>query len=176
MGVVEHWGSTAEERARPYQCDDVLPGAEQALFRAVTVHAPPAVVYRWLCQLKLAPYSYDLIDNLGRRSPQHLVPGVEQLTVGERVIIFELASFTEDEQITLSVLGHRLFGDVAISYVARPHRSGDTRLVAKIATNPPGGPAGAVLRRLLPLGDLVMMRRQLLSLKALAERTAAPDA
>ena len=69
----------------------------------MTVNAPPSVVFRWLCQLKLAPYSYDLIDNRGRRSPNHLVPGVDHLVVGERVLIFELASFARDEHLTLVV-------------------------------------------------------------------------
>ena len=86
----------------------------------MTVNAPPSVVFRWLCQLKLAPYSYDLIDNRGRRSPQHLVPGVDQLVVGERVLIFELASFARDEHLTLVVRRHPVFGDVAISYVVAP--------------------------------------------------------
>jgi hypothetical protein len=170
--AIASWGSTAEERGRRYPCDDVLPEHEQALFRAVTVQAPPSVVFRWLCQLKVAPYSYDLLDNLGRRSPQHLVPGVDRLVVGEPVLIFELASFSVDEHLTLRLRGHPVFGDIALSYVVVPQGPGASRLVVKLVTVPAGGVSGAVLRHLLPAGDLVMMRRQLLNLKALAEATA----
>jgi hypothetical protein len=167
--AVDHWGSTAEERRRRYPCDDVLSEPGQVLFRAVTVDAPPAVVFRWLCQLKLAPYSYDLLDNLGRRSPPHLVPGVEQLVVGEQFLIFELASFAVDEHLTLCVRRHGVFGDLAISYVVVPEGPAASLLVVKLVTVPAHGVVGTVLRRLLPAGDLVMMRRQLLNLKALAE-------
>jgi hypothetical protein len=171
--AIDHWGSTADERRRRYPCDDVVPEPERALFRAVSVDAPPKVVFRWLCQLKLAPYSYDLIDNRGRRSPQHLVPGVERLAVGDRVAIFELVSFAVDEHLTIAVRGHPAFGDVAISYVVVADGPGRSRLVAKLLFVSPRGLVGAALRRLLPAGDLVMMRRQLLNLKGLAEATAA---
>lgn len=174
--AIDHWGTTDEERRRRYPCDDVLPDHQRALFRAVTVDAPPPVVFRWLCQLKVAPYSYDLLDNGGRRSPQRLVPGVDQLVVGERVLIFELASFAVDEHLTLSVRGHRAFGDLAISYVVVPDGARRSRLVVKLVMVPAGGLVGAVLRPLLPAGDLVMMRRQLLNLKALAEATAVEPA
>ena len=143
------------------------------LFRAVTIDAPAPVVYRWLCQLKVAPYSYDLLDNRGRRSPQHLVPGVDQLEVGERVLIFELASFAVDEHLTLRLRGHRVFGDVGMSYMVVPDGPDRSRLVVKVVTMPARGLPGALVRGLLPAGDLVMMRRQLLNLKALAEATAA---
>jgi len=170
--AIDHWGSTREERLSLYPCDEVLPEHEQALFRAVTVDAPPPVVFRWLCQLKLAPYSYDLLDNFGRRSPQHLVPGVDRLVVGEQVMIFELASFAVDEHLTLRLRRHRLFGDVAISYVVVPDGRGASRLVVKLLAAPSRGVAGAMMRLLLPAGDLVMMRRQLLNLKSLAEASA----
>lgn len=174
---VDHWGTTPEERLRRYPCDDVLPEHEQALYRAVTVDAPPPVVFRWLCQLKVAPYSYDLLDNRGRRSPQQLVPGVERLVVGEQVLIFELASFAPDEHLTLLLRGHRVFGDLAVSYVVVPGGPGASRLVVKLVIVPARGVVGALMRRLLPAGDLVMMRRQLLNLKLLAEATTeAADA
>jgi hypothetical protein len=171
--AVDYWGSTPVERRRRYPCDDVLPHRDQELFRAVTIDAPTAVVFRWLCQLKVAPYSYDWVDNGGRRSPQHLVPGVDRLEVGEQVLIFTLASFAVDEHLTLRLVGHRLFGDVAISYVILPDGPRRSRLVVKLVTVPARGLVGVVLRRLLPVGDLVMMRRQLLNLKALAEADAS---
>ncbi len=149
----------------PMACDHLLVGTR--MHRATTIDAPASVVFRWLCQLKLAPYSYDLIDNLGRRSPRELAPGVERLAVGQRFMaIFSLASFAYDEHITLR--SHR----VAVSYAVL---SGEvsTRLVARVIFDPPGGRLGtALIGHSLALGDLVMMRKQLLTLKALAERDA----
>ena len=59
------WGTTEDERAAAYPVDDVLPDAEQWLFRGIDVAAPAALTFRWLCQLRAAPYSYDWIDNWG---------------------------------------------------------------------------------------------------------------
>src|SRR5260221_14022454 len=92
--MLRDWGSTAEERALAYPCDRVLPESDAEYFRAVDVDAPPAVAFRWLCQLRAAPYSYDLLDNLGRRSPPTLTPGPDALAVGQRgMTIFTLVRF-----------------------------------------------------------------------------------
>ena len=79
---VTDWGSTAAERAMPMPCDELVRRPSQRLHRAVDVEASPEVAYRWLTQLRLAPYSYDWLDNLGRRSPRDLVPGTDDLAVG----------------------------------------------------------------------------------------------
>jgi hypothetical protein len=169
--VIRTWGSTAAERALPQPCDALLPDADDVLWRAVTVRATPRTTFRWLCQMRVAPYSYDLLDNLGRRSPRTLTPGLDDLAVGQTVAtIFTLASFEPDVHLTLVAKRARgVFGDLAITYAVRPDPAG-CRLLVKLRVRYPRGPWGAVARRVLPAGDLVMMRKQLRTFAALAER------
>jgi hypothetical protein len=156
------WGATAGERALPLACDRLLPGAGVVAHRAITIDAPPDVVFRWLCQLRAAPYSYDVLDNLGRRSPRELTPGLERLAAGQRFMsLFQLSSFAPGEHITLR--SRR----VAVTYAVRAAGAG-TRLLVRIRAAVP-----RVIASPLVLGDLVMMRKQLLTLRELAERTAA---
>ena len=171
--VVETWGSSEDERAASYPCDGLIDHPDRVLFRAVDVSAPAELVFRWLCQLRAAPYSYDWIDNFGRRSPRQRIDGLDQLEVGQRFMrIFRLVSFEQGRSITLDSVT-ALFGHVAMTYRAAPTDAGRSRLVVKLAFSAPAGPLGAVARRVLPAGDLIMMRKQLLTLKALAERDAA---
>jgi hypothetical protein len=178
---IDGWGSTAEERDATYPCDALIHRPDGVLFRAVDVAAPADLVFRWLCQLRLAPYSYDWIDNLGRRSPRQLTPGLDRLEVGQPVAtMFRLASFEEGRSITFGA-NSWLFGRLAMTYRAVPVAAdagddtdppaGSCRLVVKLAVVWPSGLHGVVMRSLLPAGDLVMMRRQLLNLKALASGT-----
>jgi len=168
--VVYEWGSTPAERSRPQPCDALVEG-DRALFRAVDVDADSEVVFRWLCQLRVAPYSYDLLDNRGRRSPQRLTAGLERLERGQRVMkIFRLVDFEQGRSITLLSTG-TVFGRVAVTYAVEPVAPGRSRLLAKLRIVERAGVRRLPMRLLLPAGDLVMARRQLLNLKALAERT-----
>jgi hypothetical protein len=177
--VARFWGSTATERERPYPCDRHLPGASEALFRAVDVEAPPGTVFRWLCQLRAAPYSYDWIDHWGRRSPTTLTPGLDDLEVGQRLMmLFELVEFERDRHLTVLLKAPSatvaLFGRMAASYVVVPRRDGGSRLIVKLTVRYPPGPLGWTVRWLMPWADLVMMRKQLLTLKRLAESCNLP--
>jgi hypothetical protein len=170
--LVETWGTLPAERAQTYPCDELIEHPDGALFRGVDAAAPSEMVFRWLCQLRVAPYSYDCIDNLGRRSPRQLVPGLEELVVGQRFMtIFRLVSFEDGRSITLDS-NTAAFGRIAVSYAVLPAAKRQSRLVAKIVFQPPRGLVGLVMRHVLPAGDLVMMRKQLVTLKALAEREA----
>jgi hypothetical protein len=171
--VVSEWGSTAGERARSYPCDGLVAEPRSELFRAIDVDAPQATVFRWFCQLRAAPYSYDKLDNFARRSPQRLTPGLEQLERGQRVAtIFRLAEFEPGESLTIHHRG-RVFGEVACTYWAKEVDENRSRIVVKLLWKPARrGLLGTAGRLLLPPGDLVMMRRQLLNLKQLAEGTA----
>ncbi len=168
---VEQWGSTASERAEQFPCDGLIAKPDCTMFRAVDVSAPASTTFRWLCQLRAAPYSYDKLDNLGRRSPQTLTPGLEQLARGQRVqTIFKLVEFEPGLSMTMRSDG-RLFGHVACTYRAVSVDEGNSRIVVKLAVAYPSRAMHRPLLQLLaPPGDLFMMRRQLLNLKALAER------
>ena len=168
-----HWGSTPEERARSYPCDSVLPDHDRAdsMFRAVTVRAPAPVLFRWLCQLRAAPYSYDWLDNWGRRSPRALTPGLDELALGQRVMgLFEVAAFERDRQLTLRLRRPGIFPPLAVTYALSPVDTGRCRLVAKLVVRGRPGLWDRIGRRVFPWLDLVMMRKQLLTLKRLAER------
>ena len=171
------WGSTPEEREMPFPCDALLPEADGEYFRAVDVRAPKEVLFRWLCQLKVAPYSYDLLDNFGRRSPHRLIPGVENLARGQKVMtIFEIVEFEKDRHLTVALSEPRaiaLFGRVAMSYVVLPTSEGSCRLIAKMRVCYSRKAPWSWLRWFLPWGDLLMMRKQFLTLKHLAETEPA---
>jgi hypothetical protein len=179
--ISETWGTEPQERIGAFPCDAVIPQPEASLFRGVTVDASPGVVFRWLCQMRVAPYSYDWIDNGGVQSPRQLTPGLEELVVGQDVMrIFKLVSFEQDCQLTLRLKpkssASRTFGDIAVSYVIHPlvedGKAGRCRLIVKLLVNYPPGLKGTMMRALLPWGDLIMMRRQLLNFKQLAERNS----
>jgi hypothetical protein len=172
---IRGWGSTAAERAASYPCDDHIGEEAASCFRAVDVDAPPDVTFRWLCQLRVAPYSYDLLDNFGRKSPQELKEGLDKLEIGQRFMtVFELVDFEPAKQITLLLVSaSAVFGNVAVTYAVKPRARRRSRIVVKLRWELPL--ARSRLGRFLPvesvalLGDLVMMRKQLLNLKRLAE-------
>lgn len=174
-GLPRSWGATDAERSEAWPCDERMPDADEAYLRAVAVRAPAAIAFRWLCQLRVAPYSYDALDNGFRRSPRRLTPGLEQLEAGQRFMqIFELLAFTPGRDLTLRIHDPRaraLFGEVVLTYAALPTGSDRCRLCCKLLVRYPRGPA-RVMRLVLPWGDLFMMRKQLLTLRALAERDA----
>ncbi len=169
MSLATAWGTTAEERALSFPCDRHLDGYDGEYYRGVTVETPPGVLFRWLCQMRIAPYSYDWIDNLGRRSPQTLTPGLEDLELGQRVMIGPLVEFERDRHLTV-LMNSRMFGRMAVTYLIVPRKPDRCRLLVKLVVRYPRGPIGWIERLVLPWGDWIMMRRQLLNFKELAER------
>lgn len=165
------WGSTPADRARSFPCDGLVDDPDLVAWRAVPVAAPAPVTFRWLCQMRVAPYSYDWIDNLGRRSPRRLTPGLEELAEGQRFMaIFRLEAFEPGSSLTLVM--DRLApasGAVAVTYRVEPLTDHAGRIVVKIVMRAPRGPWGVLWRAGAAPADLIMMRKQLLTFKALAE-------
>jgi hypothetical protein len=172
------WNTTSADLCGGFGCDEALTPADDMYLRAISIKAPPHLVYSWLCQLRVAPYSYDWIDNLGRRSPRTRTENLTELEGNERFMyIFNLITFERERAITLELNTHQLIrllaGRCAITYRIDSGPSPyESRLVVKLVLRYPRGPIGWLMRILLPRGDLIMMRKQLLTLRELAEHEA----
>lgn len=188
QGIAYTWGSTAEERRMSFPCDQYIENSDEAYFRAINVKAPTQILFRWLCQLKVGSYSYDLIDRLERiffpvqdsisdpPSPKKLLPSVENLAPAQRVMgVFKLVDFEENRHLTIVMDDERaitMFGNIAASYVIFPITENTCRLILKGHIRYPRNIFWSWIRWVLPWGDLLMMRQQFLRLKNLAESQA----
>jgi hypothetical protein len=175
------WGTTDEERSRFYECERYVAPPVDTYYRAIDVDAPREVVWRWLCQMHVAPYSWDWIDNAGRQSPRRLIPGLENLAVGQRMLtIFRLVEFEHGNQMTMHIEPrHKWFwGDVGCTYQVESRGSGGSRIIYVWCVCVRRGTFGRVtglqyLRKATaPLGELLMASKQLRTFKQLAEAQA----
>jgi hypothetical protein len=167
--IGDRWGVTDAEVARRYPCDDLRAGTGRPaleVWRGVDVAAPPERVWPWVTQVRAAPYSYDLVDNLGRRSPRRLL-GLPEPRPGEPFT----SAFGRGQGEVLAVepgvaFTGRILGAL-MSYVVVPDGPGRSRLLLKIVMG-----RGRVVAPLVSVGDLVMARKQLLTLADLARSDA----
>ncbi len=167
------WGTETKEQVLEFPCDHFMEDYDDVYYRGVTINASSEVIFKWLCQMRVAPYSYDWLDNFGRRSPQYLIPGLDALEIGQTVMImFKVIDFKKNKHITLRFDSNipKMMGDTVICYVIVPNGRKRCRLLAKLLVKYPNGFPGTLVRLTLPMGDLIMMRRQLLNFKRLSER------
>ena len=152
------------EMSRSYPCDDFLVSPALRTWRGVSVEAPAEAVWPWVAQVRLAPCSYDWLDNRGRRSPRELV-GLPEPRAGERFTavggrkLGRIVSVDPGKQLTSTIMG------AFMSYVLVPQERDATRLLLKVVMETSRWAAPG-----LSVGDLIMARRQLLNFKRLAER------
>ncbi len=161
------WGTSSQERLLDFPCDSLLEQIDDTYFRGITIEASPEIIFRWLCQLRVADFALG-----GKHSPE-LISGLEQLAAGQQVMdFFEVASFDCNRQLTIrtkkGTLESKIYGEIAVSYVIIPVSENRCRLLVKCRIKYPRV-SGLVLRWVLPWGDLIMMRRQLGKFKHLSE-------
>ena len=161
-----------------FWCETLVENANAARMRSVEIAAPPELVFRWLCQLRVAAYSYDWADSAERRSGE-LLPGLVELELGQPVMeVYELADFVQGRELTIR-LDRRLmaqqglegwYAPAATTYRVSAAGPSSTRLLAKSVTAFPRGLRWRLARMVVKPADRLLLRRQLRTLKRLAER------
>lgn len=170
---LQNWGATPDEITGPVVGDELCPDARVIATRCITLPTPPTEVFPWLRQMgfrRAGWYSYDWLDNLGRRSATRIHDEWQDVVSGSRVpagpMSFDAAIVEPPHAFVLRVgngYTTRRRVQFVLAYEARAIPEG-TRLVTRvrIRLNMPGG--RLLERFVLGPGDGVMMRKQLLNL------------
>lgn len=169
---------TPEELEYIYPIDKYVRKESFLLYRAISIDAPAETVFAWVTQLRFAPYSYDWIDNFGRQSPQHLIVDAPPLKTGDPIMRwFRLTEFKDNESLTFvfpedAPFYLRIFFNpfpFYATYQLFRVSNNRTRLVVKFVINSHPTLLNRILIKVADVLDYIMMRRQLLNFKRLAE-------
>jgi len=114
--ATDTWGATADEVAATYPGDELVDAEREISTRAVTIDAPPDVVYSLLIQMgqhRAGWYGWDWFYNLTKSSDfvdghysTRVVPELQDLAVGDEIAINDMVAYTviEAERATHLVL------------------------------------------------------------------------
>ncbi len=168
------WGATVNEISASLDGDALIVDPGFSATRAITVDGPPERAFAWLAQMgtgRAGWYSYDLIDNFGRRSARHIdetwavTTSCDQVPAGP--ITFVVASIDAPSSLVLALRQRRVAGHTVsftLAYDLQPTPGNRTRVVSR-ARALIDGPLSRLLHPVLEFGDGLMVRRQLVGLQ-----------
>ncbi len=175
--ILQSWGASPEEIKGPVIGDDLCPAATLVATRSISIPARPEEIFPWIRQMgfgRAGWYSYDWLDNLGRKSATVIHDEWQHINTGDAVpagpISFTAAIVEAPRAFVLEVKSGKAESPrlhFTLAYDLRKTDTG-TRLVTRMRSHIdlPGGKL--IERLLLGPGDGVMVRRQLLNLRKLA--------
>lgn len=180
--IFQHWGATDNEIEGVVVGDDLCPNAHVSATRSITLSAPPEQVFPWIRQMgfgRAGWYSYDWIDNLGRKSATRIHEEWQHVNSGDLIpagpISFVAAIVEPPTAFILEIKSGKPASPwlhFTLAYELRPDGV-NTRLVTRMRSKI-SLPGGSLFERLiLGPGDGVMVRRQLLTLASRINRYEA---
>ena len=168
------WGATDEEVARALPGDNLVARPTFNATRAITIAAPPSLVWPWLVQVGVTRagwYSYDLLDNLGRPSARIIIPDLQDLKVGD-VVPMSPDGRAGPRVLAIEPGYSMIWGtpeEVTWTWLLEPIGESTTRLLTRIRIRYRWLHLSIAFNLLIEFADIVMIRRMLLNVKERAE-------
>jgi hypothetical protein len=171
------WGATDQEVQGPMPGDDIVPKASFAATRAITIDAPPELVWPWIVQMgyrRAGFYTYALLDNAGLESADRILDAYQPPRIGDWMPMAKKVNETTAFKVKAFAINEWLLWEKPDSTWAWKLvllEGGRTRLVSRLKVRYAWeAPGSAILSLvLLEFGDFPMMRRVLKGIKARAE-------
>lgn len=174
-----HWGATEDEIRRAMLGDDIVAQPSFDATRAVTVRARPEHIYPWIVQMGLGRagwYSYDWLDNLGRRSARGIVPHLQELEVGDLIPMSpggKYGIWVKALEPNSRVLWWDKRAYTTWLWEIRPIDKNRSRLITRVRMKYRWWSPAVVFNPLVEFFDWPMMRKSMLGIKQRAEALSA---
>jgi hypothetical protein len=171
------WGATSQEVSRSLPGDELVGRPTFNATRAITIGAGPERVWPWLLQVGLTRagwYSYDILDNLGRRSARRIIPELQGLAPETWSRSVQTAS--RECGCTPWTRRAPWFGaprETTWASQLDAHPDGSTRLITRVLSRYRWLSPSIAFSTLLEFGDIWMMRKMLLNIRDRAEQGGA---
>jgi hypothetical protein len=182
------WGAADDEVRRTLPGDEIVARPSFNATRAVTVQAPPSMIWPWIVQIgfgRAGWYSYDLLDNFGRPSATRIIPELQHLQPGDLVPMYQGIGAPEGVGMKVKAIEPERWMlwwddktyDTTWAWALDPVDEHRTRLITHVRMRYRWTKPTILFSLLVEFADLVMMRRCLLGIKQRAESLAAtpPD-
>ena len=175
------WGATDQEVQGPMPGDELVPKASLNATRAITIGAPPELVWPWIVQMgyrRAGFYTYALLDNAGFESSDRILKEYQPPTIGDWIPMAKKVNDTTAFKVKAFATNQWLLWekpDSTWAWKLLPLEGGRTRLISRLKQRYAWeAPASAIFSLvLLEFGDFPMMRRVMKGIKARAEQLHA---
>jgi hypothetical protein len=178
------WGATDEEMRGSMPGDDIVPKAQFNATRAITIDAPPEMVWPWIVQMgyrRAGFYTYALLDNAGYESADRILEEYQPPKVGDWMPMAKKVNDTTAFKVKTFEMNRWLLWekpDSTWAWKLIRLEGGCTRLISRLKQRyrweNPGSAIPSLI--LLEFGDFPMIRRVLKGIKVRAERMNARPA
>jgi hypothetical protein len=171
------WGATDAEVKRSMPGDEIVSKPSFNATRAVTIHAPAQNIYPWIVQMDVTQagwYSYDLLDNLGRRSAESLLPEHQNIQIGDLIPISpdgKQGMWVKYFRKNKWMLWWDKKGDTTWIWEIHPEGENQFRLITRIRVKYRLFSSAVLFNLLTEFFDLLMMRKSMLGIKRRAEKS-----
>jgi hypothetical protein len=174
------WGATDAEAGSTLPGDELLVEADGVATRAISIAAPPSVVWPWLAQLGPSPrggaYTYDWIENLlglNMHSADRVLPEFQHPRVGDTIGFGQNTMRLERVEHDHVLVWRSTDGNWVWAFILQ-EGTRQTRLISRNRFRLPR-PAARLGMLAMEPASLLMERKMLRGIKQRAERLASSE-
>ncbi len=171
------WGATDAEVKRSMPGDEIVSQPSFNATRAVTIHAPAQNIYPWIVQMGVSRagwYSYDLLDNVGRRSAERILLEHQNIQIGDLIPISpdgKQGMWVKYFRKNKWILWWDKKGDTTWVWEIHPEGENQFRLITRVRVKYRLFSSAVLFNLLTEFFDILMMRKSMLGIKRRAEKS-----